>query len=96
MNGEFPSAFFQTAGSAYVFGFVIMIQVLSLAFLWLTAFEFRGILKRHAKFFSAIAEGREHGGRERVPHAMFWIYVVSTILMIAVTSMIFIFQPHLL
>jgi hypothetical protein len=96
MEGQYPAAFFETTGMTSLLAFVILIQILSLAFLWLTAHQFKNILKRHANFFEAIADGKKHGGQETAPHVMYWLYIASTIIMIGITSTIFIFQPHLL
>lgn len=79
-----------------VFVAVALVETLSLAFLLFASYEYRRLLRRHAAFFRAINSNGQH---ERVEHSsriLFWIYVISTIVVTAFTLFLFIAQPHIL
>jgi len=96
MDALYPQALFATYGMTFMFSMVVIIELLSLGFLWFASYEFRKMMGRHEAFFSSINGNGEHASLERAAHAIFWIYIAMTLSATVVTFLLFVFQPHLL
>jgi len=96
MDVSFPQALFSGPGMTAVFTVVGFIELASLGFLLFVSYEFRKMMGRHAAFFGSMQGNGQHAGLERTAHAIFWIYIVMTLVATAVTAALFVFQPHLL
>lgn len=75
---------------------VLLLELLSLAFLGVCILEFRVLTHRHAAFFRDMGNGvHEEVGRR--PRMFLWIYIVTTTVVTIVTTYMFLFhQPHIL
>lgn len=96
MEQFYPQALFSTTGMLTMFIIVLIIELLSIAFLGIVALGFRRLTDRHEQFFHVMANATEHEKIERVPRMIFWVYIASTLVVTLVTAYLFIFQPHLL
>lgn len=96
MQALYPQALLATPGMVSVFVFVLVIEALSLLFLWVASYEFRQLMRRHAQFFEAMRHDDKHERVERTSYVIFWIYVLMTIVVTILTLLLFLFQPHLL
>lgn len=96
MEEQFPQALLSTPGMVTVLVVVILAEILSLAFLWLTSYEYKQLRRRHATFFRAIGGNDIHAKKERTSRIIFIVYVVSSIVITGITLALFLFQPHLI
>ncbi len=96
MDISYPQALFSTVGMTSVFVLVVVIQLLSLGFLLIASYEFRRTMRKHTAFLSVIDTDNRHDESERASHVIFWIYLLSTLAVTVATSVLFIYQPHLL
>jgi len=95
MDTVYPQLLFSTPGMVSVFIVVVILEILSVAFLGVAVLEFRAIRHRHVKFFHAF-EGGTDADTERTARTILWVYILMTIIVTIVTVLIFVFQPHLL
>lgn len=96
MDVSFPQALLSTMGMTSVFVLVVVIQLVSLGFLLIASYEFRRTMRKHNAFLSVIDTDNRHDEAERGSHVIFWIYLLSTLAITVVTTLLFVFQPHLL
>lgn len=94
MGQLYPQVLFSTTGMVSVFVIVLILEVLSIGYFVMTVVEFRILHHRHTAFFKAMNGGEMHS--ETYSHVVFWLYVLSTIVITLVTSTLFFWQPHLL
>lgn len=95
MDGTYPQELFSTPGMTSVFAFVMALEVLSLAYFGITVAEYGVLRRKHRAFFKAIKGGTK-AHEERASGVIFWIYVATTIAVTGVTTVTFVFQPHLI
>lgn len=91
-----PTILLADPGMVLVFVVVVLVEVLSLIWMGLTAYEYNRTLRGHADFFVAVGEDDRHKLLEHSSRVLLWIYIITTILATLVTGYVFIFQPHLL
>jgi len=96
MDLSYPQALFSTMGMTSVFVFMVIIQLLSLGFLLLVSYEFRRTMRKHNAFLRVIDIDDKHDEAEHTSHIIFWIYLLSTLAATVVTTLLFVYQPHLL
>ncbi len=96
MDLSYPQALFSSMGMTSVFVVMVVIQLLSLGFLLLTSYEFRRTMRKHNAFLRAIDIDEKHDEAEHTSHIIFWIYLLSTLVATVVTTLLFVYQPHLL
>ena len=87
---------FVTPGMTALSVGIILVELLSLAFLWAASYEYRQLIRRHAGFFEAIDGGGRYAHIRRTSRAIYACYVLSTLAVTTVTLLLFVFQPHLL
>ncbi len=96
MDASYPQALFSTAGMTSVFVIMVVVQLLSLGFLLIVSYEFRRTMRKHNAFLSVIDTDDRHDEAEHTSHVIFWIYLLSTLVATIVTTLLFVYQPHLL
>lgn len=96
MDVSYPQALFSTLGMTSVFVVMVVIQLLSLGFLLIASYEFRRTMRKHNAFLRVIDIDDKHDEAEHTSHVIFWIYLLSTLVATAVTTLLFMYQPHLL
>jgi len=89
------SELFSSPGMTTVTVAALIIEILSLGYFGVTLAEFFLLRRKHRAFHAAM--GASHPGHpEKASYVILWIYVFSTVLFTVVTSLLFIFQPHIL
>jgi len=96
MEYIFPQALLSTPGMVTMLIVVGIAELFSLGFLWLAAYEYKQLRHRHTTFFRAISGNTLHEKSERTSRVIFFFYVISTVVITVATTLLFIFQPHLI
>ena len=90
-----PFDAFSTPGMMTMAFMVIVVQVVSLLLMGLGLREYGRIDGRHRDMLAAMH--LEHAGEKQWHrHSTSWVYAFSTIMVMIITSVLFLWQPHLL
>lgn len=90
----FPGAFLSTPGFRTIAIIVLSLQIISCIAFIAILLEYRFIHNRQHAFLSSM-DDREGIARRR-KHLVTILYVAVTLVLLVVTTVIFLFQPHLL
>ena len=85
---------FANPGMIILSTIVIILDVLSLVILFIGLFSYRTIVRGHLAFFALLHHAGKQA-RKKPILILFWIYLLSTLLLIFLTNAIFIWLPHL-
>lgn len=94
MDPVYPQVWLSTAGTVSVLVCVVILEALSLGFLGIVTAEFMLLRRKHLRFFTTMNSPAVHA--ERFSRFAFRIYIIATLLVTALTAVLFLFQPHLL
>ena len=91
----YVSALFETPGMTMLFAALLMVQCLSLCYMAALYYEFRHIHRKRVDILNAL--GSERAQTETVQARILGtIYVTLTLLSVVFTSVLFLWQPHIL
>ncbi len=95
MDAVYPQALFATPVSLSLVFVIAAIQVISVGFMAFAAMQFGKMVDRHTRFFEEIGDPASYAHIKSQLVAGKWIYIVLTIAVTVLASIIFLFQPHI-
>ncbi|UPA22895.1 hypothetical protein K8942_01625 [Candidatus Peribacteria bacterium] len=80
---------FASTGVSILSTVIIVLECLSLLVLCIGLLSYRHIIVSHRAFFSSLQNGGKQAGRESFG-ILFWLYVLSTLFLVVLTSVIYV------